>query len=119
MTKCLRGPRRHVGSLGSPGGHLVHDEVNQNHRQRWNTDRGQTGQLGVLRTPRRHGVLQNVPKFIEVQMYHKNAGDFGVSWRTLQAQHGKGRGPEKLGNHRGKARRILNLTDGSEKEPYD
>ena len=57
------------------------------------------------------------PKSLEVQMMHENAGDFLVYcgrhyrckiWRNVAAQKKSGALPK------GKKRRILNLTDGSE-----
>ena len=59
------------------------------------------------------------PKSIEVQMYHKNAGDFWCIVENIKVPNmEKRRGaPEKWGITEGKARRILNLTDGSENEP--
>ena len=61
------------------------------------------------------------PKSIEVQMYHKNAGDFWCIVEDITVPNMvKRRGPEKnWGITEGKARRILNLTDGSEKKPGD
>ena len=57
------------------------------------------------------------PKSIEVQMYHGNAGDFWCIVEDITVPDMvKRRGPkEKWGITEGKARRILNLTDGSEK----
>jgi hypothetical protein len=59
------------------------------------------------------------PKSIEVQMNSGHAGDF---WCIVQditvPDMVKRRGPkETWGTTQGKARRILNLTDDSEKEP--
>jgi hypothetical protein len=57
------------------------------------------------------------PKSIEVQMAHENAGDFWCIVEDITVPDMvKRRGPkEKWGITEGKARRILNLTDGSEK----
>ena len=110
-------------SLGSPGGHLVHDEVNQNYRLEVEYRfAGKPGNCGVLvhaSTPR--ALYKMFPKSIEVQMYHKNAGDFWCIVEDITVPNMvKRRGPEKnWGITEGKARRILNLTDGSEKEPGD
>ncbi|MGK7394304.1 MAG: 3-keto-disaccharide hydrolase, partial [Candidatus Cyclobacteriaceae bacterium M3_2C_046] len=57
------------------------------------------------------------PKSIEVQMMHENAGDFwciveDIKVDDMEARRGP---PEKWGITEGKNRRILNLTDGSEK----
>ena len=110
-------------SLGSPGGHLVHDEVNQNYRleveYRFASKPGNCGVLVHASTPR--ALYKMFPKSIEVQMYHKNAGDFWCIVEDITVPNMvKRRGPEKnWGITEGKARRILNLTDGSEKEPGD
>ena len=110
-------------SLGSPGGHLVHDEVNQNYRleveYRFASKPGNCGVLVHASTPR--ALYKMFPKSIEVQMYHKNAGDFWCIVEDITVPSMvKRRGPEKnWGITEGKARRILNLTDGSEKEPGD
>ena len=110
-------------SLGSPGGHLVHDEVNQNYRleveYRFAAKPGNCGVLVHASTPR--ALYKMFPKSIEVQMYHKNAGDFWCIVEDITVPNMvKRRGPEKnWGITEGKARRILNLTDGSEKEPGD
>ena len=110
-------------SLGSPGGHLVHDEVNQNYRLEVEYRfAGKPGNCGVLvhaSTPR--ALYKMFPKSIEVQMYHKNAGDFWCIVEDITVPNMvKRRGPEKnWGITEGKARRIINLTDGSEKEPGD
>jgi hypothetical protein len=57
------------------------------------------------------------PKSIEVQMNHQHAGDFWCIVENIKVQDmEKRRGPQKnWGITEGKARRILNLTDGSEK----
>ena len=110
-------------SLGSPGGHLVHDEVNQNYRLEVEYRfAGKPGNCGVLVPSSKPRALYKMfPKSIEVQMYHKNAGDFWCIVENITVPNMvKRRGPEKnWGITEGKARRILNLTDGSEKEPGD
>jgi hypothetical protein len=57
------------------------------------------------------------PKSIEVQMNHQHAGDFWCIVEDIKVPDmEKRRGSEKnWGITEGKARRILNLTDGSEK----
>jgi hypothetical protein len=57
------------------------------------------------------------PKSIEVQMMHSNAGDFWCIQEDIQVNDmEKRRGPkENWGISEGKERRILNLTDDSEK----
>ena len=110
-------------SLGSPGGHLVHDEVNQNYRLEVEYRfAGKPGNCGVLvHSSKPRALYKMFPKSIEVQMYHKNAGDFWCIVENITVPNMvKRRGPEKnWGITEGKARRILNLTDGSEKEPGD
>jgi hypothetical protein len=57
------------------------------------------------------------PKSIEVQLEHENAGDFWCIVEDISVPDmEKRRGPkEKWGITEGKARRIVNLTDDSEK----
>jgi hypothetical protein len=57
------------------------------------------------------------PKSIEVQMMHENAGDFWCIVEDITVpEMEKRRGPkENWGITEGKERRIINLTDGSEK----
>jgi hypothetical protein len=57
------------------------------------------------------------PKSIEVQMKHKNAGDFWciVEDITTDDMEARRSPKEKWGITEGKNRRIKNLTDGSEK----
>ena len=110
-------------SLGSPGGHLVHDEVNGNYRLEVEYRfAGKPGNCGVLvHSSKPRALYKMFPKSIEVQMYHKNAGDFWCIVENITVPNMvKRRGPAKnWGITEGKARRILNLTDGSEKEPGD
>ncbi len=110
-------------SLGSPGGHLVHDEVNGNYRLEVEYRfAGKPGNCGVLvHSSKPRALYKMFPKSIEVQMYHKNAGDFWCIVENITVPNMvKRRGPEKnWGITEGKARRILNLTDGSEKKPGD
>jgi hypothetical protein len=79
---------------------------------------GEPGNCGVLihaSTPR--ALYKMFPKSLEVQMHHTNAGDFWCILEDIQVPDMvKRRGPkEKWGVTEGKARRILNLTDDSEK----
>jgi hypothetical protein len=57
------------------------------------------------------------PKSIEAQMMHENAGDFWCIVEDIEVpEMEKRRGPkEKWGITEGKERRVMNLTDGSEK----
>jgi hypothetical protein len=105
-------------SLGTPNGHLITDAVYQNYRlEAQYRFAGKPGNCGVLvhaSTPR--ALYGMFPKSIEVQMLHKNAGDFWCICEDIKVpEMEKRRGPEeKWGVTEGKARRILNLTDESE-----
>lgn len=108
-------------SLGTPGGHLITDDVYKNYRLEVEYRfAGKPGNCGVLvhaSTPR---ILYNMfPKSLEVQMMHKNAGDFWCIGEDITVPDmEKRRGPkEEWGATEGKKRRIKNLTDGSEKKP--
>jgi 3-keto-disaccharide hydrolase len=106
-------------SLGTPPGHLITDAQFQNYRlevqYRFAGKPGNCGVLAHASTPR---ALYNMfPKSIEVQMHYENAGDFWCIVEDITVPDmEKRRGPkEKWGITEGKARRIVNLTDGSEK----
>lgn len=106
-------------SLGTPGGHLITDKVYRNYRLEV-TYRfvGKPGNCGVLvhaSTPR--ALYKMFPKSIEVQMLHQNAGDFWCIVQDIKVPDMVARrGPkENWGITEGKARRIQNLTEGSEK----
>lgn len=106
-------------SLGTPNGHLITDAVYQDYRlEAQYRFAGKPGNCGVLvhaSTPR--ALYGMFPKSIEVQMHHQNAGDFWCIAEDITVPDmEKRRGPkEKWGVTGDKARRILNLTDGSEK----
>src|SRR5688500_848542 len=106
-------------SLGTPGGHLITDEIYQNYRleieYRFAGEPGNCGLLVHASTPR--ALYSMFPKSIEVQMMHQNAGDFWCIVEDIEVpEMEKRRGPkEKWGITEGKERRIINLTDGSEK----
>jgi len=106
-------------SLGKPGGHLITDDEYEHYRLEVEYRfAGKPGNCGVLvhaSTPR--ALYKMFPKSIEVQMHHTNAGDFWCIVEDITVpEMVKRRGPEeKWGVTEGKARRILNLTDGSEK----
>lgn len=106
-------------SMGSPGGHLITNAAYNNYRldveYRFAGKPGNCGVLVHASTPR---VLYRMfPKSIEVQMMHENAGDFWVIGEDIEVPDmEKRRGPkENWGVTEGKGRRIINLTDGSEK----
>lgn len=106
-------------SLGIPEGHLITDSVYQNYRlevqYRFAGTPGNCGILVNASTPR--ALYQMFPKSIEVQLMHENAGDFWCIVEDINVPDmEKRRGPkEKWGITEGKERRIINLTDGSEK----
>lgn len=106
-------------SLGNPRGHLITDKVFENYRLEVEYRfAGKPGNCGVLvhaSTPR--ALYKMFPKSIEVQMHHGNAGDFWCIVEDIVVEDMvKRRGPkENWGITEGKARRILNLTDDSEK----
>ena len=106
-------------SLGEPPGHLISDSSYRDYRleveYRFPAAPGNAGVLVHASTPR--ALYGMFPRSIEVQMEHGNAGDF---WCILEDIHvpdmERRRGPPSAwGTTEGKARRILNLTDNSEK----
>ncbi|MDG2222235.1 MAG: DUF1080 domain-containing protein [Rubripirellula sp.] len=105
-------------SLGTPNGHLITDKVYENFRleveYRFAAKPGNCGVLVHASTPR--ALYKMYPKSIEVQMNHMHAGDFWCIVQDITVPNMvQRRGPkENWGITEGKARRILNLTDGSE-----
>jgi len=105
-------------SLGEPRGHLITDEVYENYRleieYRFAGTPGNCGVLVHTSTPR--ALYSMFPQSIEVQMMHENAGDFWCILEDITVPDMEiRRGPkEEWGITDGKARRIINLTDGSE-----
>lgn len=106
-------------SLGTPGGHLITDQNYSDYRleveYRFAGEPGNCGVLVHASTPR--ALYDMFPKSIEVQMMHENAGDFwciveDIKVDDMEARRGP---PEEWGITEGKKRRVLNLTDGSEK----
>lgn len=106
-------------SLGTPLGHLITEKEFENYRLEVEYRfPGEPGNCGVLVHASSHRFLYDMfPKSIEVQMMHENAGDFWVIGEDIQVPDMEvRRGPkENWGVTEGKGRRILNLTDGSEK----
>jgi hypothetical protein len=106
-------------SLGIPRGHLITDSIYQNYHLRVEYRfPGKPGNCGVLvfaSTPR--ALYKMFPKSIEVQMEHQNAGDFWCIQEDITVPDmEKRRGPQsEWGVSEGKKRRIINLTDNSEK----
>ena len=106
-------------SLGKPNGHLITDASYENYRleirYRFAGEPGNCGVLVHASVPR---VLYRMfPKSIEVQMFHENAGDFWCIGEDISVPDMESRrGPrDEWGVVEGKKRRILNLTDDSEK----
>jgi hypothetical protein len=106
-------------SLGTPLGHLITESEFENYRLEVEYRfPGEPGNCGVLVHASSHRFLYEMfPKSIEVQMMHENAGDFWVIGEDIEVPDMEARrGPkENWGVTEGKGRRILNLTDGSEK----
>jgi hypothetical protein len=105
-------------SLGTPGGHLITDEIYQNYsltvEYRFAGKPGNCGVLVHSSTPR--ALYDMFPKSMEVQMQHKNAGDFWCIVEDIKVPDmEKRRGPKKnWGITEGKERNIKNLTTKSE-----
>jgi len=106
-------------SMGDPRGHLITNSAYHNYRltveYRFANKPGNCGVLVHASTPR--ALYKMFPKSIEVQMEHQNAGDFWCIVEDIKVNDmEKRRGPkENWGITEGKERRILNLTDSSEK----
>ncbi len=106
-------------SLGTPCGHLITDKKYKNYRLEVQYRfAGKPGNCGVLvhaSTPR--ALYSMFPQSIEVQMMHENAGDFWCIVEDITVPDmEKRRGPkENWGTSGNKQRRIVNLTDNSEK----
>lgn len=106
-------------SLGTPEGHLITDREYKDYRleveYRFPGEPGNCGVLVHASTPR--ALYEMFPKSIEVQMMHENAGDFWCIVEDIRVPNMVDRrGPkEEWGITEGERRRILNLTDGSEK----
>ncbi len=108
-------------SLGKPEGHLITDASYRDYRLtvewRWPGEPGNCGVLVHASTPRRlYGMF---PQSIECQLHVGNAGDFWCIGEDITVPDmEQRRGPqERWGVDGDRARRIRNLTDGSEKAP--
>jgi len=106
-------------SMGVPQGHLITDAVYHDYiidaEYRFVDSPGNCGILVHASTPR---ILYKMfPKSLECQMMHQNAGDFWCIGEDITVPDmEKRRGPkENWGVTEGKGRRIINLTDNSEK----
>ena len=106
-------------SQGNPPGHLITDASFSDYRlvveYRWPGEPGNCGVLVHASTPRRlYGMF---PQSIECQLHVGNAGDFWCIGEDITVPDmEQRRGPkDKWGVDGDRARRILNLTDDSEK----
>ena len=108
-------------SLGEPRGHLITEAAYRDYRleveYRFPHGGGNCGVLVHVSKPR---VLHKMfPQSIEVQMESGDAGDLWVIQEDIRVPDMEKRRPRKEGQQWGgtakDARRILNLTDGSEK----
>lgn len=108
-------------SLGKPRGHLITDASHENYRlevkYRFPKKAGNCGVLIHSSTPR--ALFKMFPASIEVQMQSNHAGDFWCIAENIEVENMDERRPreegQEYGGKRGQARRILNLTDNSEK----
>lgn len=106
-------------SLGDPRGHLITKKSYKNYRleveYRFSGKPGNCGVLVHASTPR--ALYEMFPKSLEVQMQHKDAGDFWCIQENIEVPDmSKRRGPKrKWGISEGMNRRITNLTNDSEK----
>jgi len=108
-------------SLGKPEGHLLTKQTYRDYRlvaeYRFP---GKPGNCGILvHASRLRALYKMFPQSIEVQMNSGDAGDFWCIQENIEVPDMETRRPrkpgEKWGGAEGDARRILNLTDGSEK----
>lgn len=106
-------------SLGTPRGHLITDKIYKNYKLAVEYRfPGEPGNCGVLvHASASRALYKMFPKSIEVQMKHENAGDFWVIVEDIEVDNMiERRGPKaEWGITEGKKRRIINLTDNSEK----
>jgi len=108
-------------SLGTPRGHLLTESTYRDYRLEVEYRfPGQGGNCGVLvHTSKPRALSGMFPQSIEVQMQHQNAGDFWCIIENIEVPDMEKRRPRKEGQSWGggpnDARRILNLTDTSEK----
>jgi hypothetical protein len=108
-------------SMGTPRGHLLTDARYRDYRLEVEYRfPGQGGNCGVLVHASKPRALYDMfPQSIEVQMQHEQAGDFWCIQENIEVPDMASRRPRKEGQRFGggpdDARRILNLTDKSEK----
>jgi hypothetical protein len=107
-------------SLGKPEGHLLTDASYRDYRLELEYRfPGQGGNCGVLVHASRLRALEGMfPQSIEVQLMSGDAGDFWCIHEDIEVPDMQQRRPRRWGQKSGggewDARRILNLTDGSE-----
>jgi Domain of Unknown Function (DUF1080) len=108
-------------SLGEPRGHLLTESAYRDYRLEVEYRfPGKGGNCGVLvHASRLRALSRMFPQSIEVQMAHQNAGDFWCIEENIEVPDMDKRRPheggQKFGGSAGDARRILNLTNDSEK----
>jgi hypothetical protein len=108
-------------SLGEPQGHLVTKQAYRDYRlEAEYRFPGKPGNCGILvHASRPRALYKMFPQSIEVQMMSGDAGDFWCIQENIEVPNMESRRPrkgnEKWGGAEGDARRILNLTDNSEK----
>ena len=108
-------------SLGKPEGHLLSDASYRDYRLEVEYRfPGAGGNCGVLvHASRPRALYEMFPQSIEVQMMTGDAGDFWCIEEDIKVPNVEARRPrkdgQKWGRSAGDARRILNITDGSEK----
>jgi len=108
-------------SKGKPEGHLVTKQAYRDYRLEVEYRfPGKGGNCGVLvHASKPRALYKMFPQSIEVQMNSGDAGDFWCIQEDIKVPDMEKRRPrkpnEKWGGAEGDARRILNLTDGSEK----
>jgi hypothetical protein len=108
-------------SLGKPEGHLLTKQTYRDYRLEVEYRfPGKGGNCGILvHASRPRALYKMFPQSIEVQMNSGDAGDFWCIQENIDVPDMETRRPrkpgEKWGGAEGDARRILNLTDNSEK----
>jgi Domain of Unknown Function (DUF1080) len=110
-------------SLGVPRGHLLTESAYRDYRvEAEYRFPGKPGNCGILVHASRLRALSSMfPQSIEIQMNSGHAGDFWCIHENIEVPDMETRRPRKegqqYGGREGDARRILNLTDTSEKPP--
>jgi hypothetical protein len=108
-------------SLGTPGGHLLTNAAYRDYRLEVEYRfPGPGGNSGILvHASRLRALYKMFPQSIEVQLLSGNAGDFWCIEENIEVPDMEARRPREAGQKWGgsepDARRVINLTDGSEK----